>query len=83
MAKKAVSKKTICPLSRKEFMAKAPPLEVVVAGTKFVAGAREFSTESLGYNVSGKATIVIDGKAVEFSVSMNVVAVGSKELPKE
>lgn len=80
-------KKTVCPISREQFMKAAPVIKVDIgSGDKsigsFVAGPREFSTDSLGYNISGKFTMVIDGKAVEFQVGMNVTAIGSKELPK-
>ncbi len=74
--------KTTCPVSRATYLDKAPAIEVMIDGNKFVAGPREFSTGSLGYNVSGKYTATVDGKVVTYQVGLNVTAVGSKELPK-
>jgi hypothetical protein len=78
---KPAKNKTVCPVGRADFMAKAPPLEVVIDGRKFVAGPREFSTRSLGYNVSDKFTALVDGKVVTYQIGLNITAVGSKELP--
>lgn len=43
---------------------------------------KEFSTNSVGFNANGKVTLMISGKPVQFQVSMNLTAVGSKEWPK-
>lgn len=72
-------KKTTFPLSRQDYLTKAPPLRVTIGGHEFVAGPREFSTKSLGYNLSGKFTAVVDGKVVTYQVGLNVTAVSSKD----
>jgi|SRR6185369_5672435 len=87
--------KTTCPVSRADFLSKAPILNVKIGDQTFVAGAREFADPkekqdkdgtplfgSVGYNVNGKMTMIIDGKAVDFQVGLNVTAIGSKYLPK-
>lgn len=75
--------KTTCPISRKEFLEKAKAVEVVIDGTKMIAAAREFSTGSLGWNISNKMTIMIGDTPVTVQVGLNLTVVGSKELPKE
>ena len=79
-SEKGTEPKTICPISRADFLAKAPPIEVIVAGHKFIAGARRFSTGSVGYNLGEKFTEIIDGKVITFQVGLNVIVVGSKEM---
>jgi hypothetical protein len=75
--------KTTCPVSRGEFTEKAKPLEVVIDGNKMIAAPREFSTGSLGWNISNKTTLMIGDKPVTVQIGLNVTVVGSKELPKE
>ena len=75
--------KTTCPVSRQRFKEKAKSVEVVIDGNKMIAAAREFSTGSLGWNISNKMTIEIDGTAVTVQVGLNLTIVGSKELPKD
>jgi hypothetical protein len=75
--------KTICPVTRQRFKGKAKPVEVIIDGTKMIAAAREFSTGSLGWNISSKMTIQVDGEPVTVQVGLNLTIVGSKELPKD
>jgi hypothetical protein len=75
--------KTICPVSRKEFKEKAKPVEVVIDGNKLVGAAREFSTGSLGWNISNKMTLQVGDKSVTVQVGLNLTIVGSKDLPKD
>lgn len=42
---------------------------------------KEFSTGSVGFNANGKVTLLCNGKPVQFQVSMNLTAVGSKDFP--
>ena len=58
-------------------------VEVVIDGNKMIAAAREFSTGSLGWNISNKMTIQIGDKAVTVQVGLNLTIVGSKDLPKD
>ena len=75
--------KTTCPVSRAQFKEKAKAIEVVIDGTKMIAAAREFSTGSLGWNISNKMTIMVGDTPVTVQVGMNLTVVGSKELAKE
>jgi hypothetical protein len=75
--------KTACPVTRAEFQERAKSIEVVIDGTKMIAAAREFSTGSLGWNISNKMTVMIGDKPVTVQVGLNVTVVGSKELPKD
>ncbi len=74
-------KKTVCPLTRPEFLAKAKPLKITIDGVEMVAPPREFSTGSLGWNLNNKTTMDIGGTMVTVQIGMNVTLVGSKELP--
>lgn len=78
-----MAKKTACPITRQQFKAKAKPMEVVIDGNKLVGAPREFSTGSLGWNISSKMTMEIDGVPVAIQVGLNLTILGSKELPKD
>ena len=71
--------KTVCPISREDFLAKAEPLKIDLGGFPMIAEPREFSTGSFGWYVNGKASQVIDGKTLSVQVGMNLIVVGSKE----
>ena len=71
--------KTICPITREDFLAKAEPLKIDLGGFPMVAEPREFSTGSFGWYVNGKATLSVDGKNLSVQVGMNLIVVGSKE----
>lgn len=75
--------KTTCPVSRAQFKEKAKPVEVVIDGTKMIGAPREFSTGSLGWNISNKMTIMVGDTPVTVQIGLNLTVVGSKELPKE
>ncbi len=75
--------KTTCPITRADFLAKAQPLEIEMAGAKLVAEPREFSTGSFGWYLNTKAPVTVDGKVCQVQVGMNLIVVGSKDLPKE
>lgn len=74
-------KKTICPLTRPEFLEKAKPLAITIDGVPMTAPPREFSTGSLGWNLNNKTTMDIGGTTVTVQIGMNVTLVGSKDLP--
>ena len=74
--------KTICPISRADFLAKAQSVKIDIGGFPMHADPREFSTGSFGWYVNGKATIQVDGKPIQVQVGMNLTVVGSKELPR-
>lgn len=71
--------KTTCPVTREEFKTKAQPVEVVVGGVKMMAETKEFATGSFGWYLSGKATLMVDGKPVQVQVGANLAVIGSKE----
>jgi hypothetical protein len=74
-------KKTVCPLTRAEFLEKAKPLNITIDNVPMAAPPREFSTGSLGWNLNSKTTMDIGGTMVTVQIGMNVTLVGSKELP--
>ena len=76
--------KTVCPITRSQFNTSAKPMPLAIAGqSQADMQPREFSTNSLGWNFSGKITVDIDGVPTVCQVGLNVTVVGSKELPKE
>src|ERR1041384_4361945 len=74
--------KTTCPISRKQFVEGAKPVEVNINGVPLIAEVKEFSTGSLGWYLNGKTTIRVGETAVSVQIGMNLTIVGSKELPK-
>jgi hypothetical protein len=66
-------------VTREEFKAKAKSVSVSVEGVPLTAEPKEFSTGSFGWYLSGKATIVVDGKPVQVQVGANLTIIGSKE----
>ncbi len=77
-----MASKTTCPITRQQFVEKAKPVEVVIDGSRQIAVPKEFSTNSLGFNINGKMTIMVDGVPCECQVGLNITLIGSKELPK-
>ena len=74
--------KTTCPISRKDFLANAKPITIDLGGYPVTAEPREFSTGSFGWYVNAKSPIEVDGKKLSVQIGMNMIVVGSKELPK-
>ena len=74
--------KTLCPISRKDFLANAKPITIDLGGHPVTAEPREFSTGSFGWYVNAKAPIEVDGKKLSVQVGMNLIVVGSKDSPK-
>ena len=75
--------KTTCPITRKQFEELARPIKVVINGEDMEAKNRQFSTGSMGWNISSKMKIKIGDKDVTVQVGLNLTIVGSKELPTE
>ena len=71
--------KTICPLSKAEFLEKAEAVQITVAGTTLMAEKKAFATGSFGWYLSGKAVVMVDGKPVQVQVGVNMAVIGSKE----
>jgi hypothetical protein len=80
---KTMAKKSSCPVTRSEFHEHAKPVQVTVGSASMPAEVKEFSTGSFGWYLSGKTSIEVNGKPVTVQISLNMTAVGSKELPKE
>jgi hypothetical protein len=72
-----------CPISVEDFLAQAQPVEIDVAGTKMTATPRKFSTGSFGWYLTGKATLMVEGKAIPVQVGTNLTVIGSKDAGKE
>jgi hypothetical protein len=66
------------PMTAEEFLAKASVLTIKIGEETKAAAPRQFSSGSVGYNLSDKVTIMIDGKPVKFQVGVNIIAIGSK-----
>ena len=75
--------KTTCPITREKFKQLAKPIEVIIDGNKMLAVNRDFSTGSMGWNISNKTSITVGGTPVSVQIGLNLTIVGSKELPKE
>lgn len=78
--------KTQCPVSRETFRVAAKPMTVTFTDhtgkqQSFPLVVKEFSTGSLGWNLSGKMDVVIGGTECKTQVGINLTLVGSKELP--
>src|SRR5204862_4005093 len=78
-----MAKKTTCPISREDFLAKAKPIRIQIGDNEQTAQHREFSTGSLGWYLNSKITIDVGGTPVLVQVGLNMTVVGSKELPKD
>jgi len=76
-----MAKKSSCPITRADFVAKAKPVTVMINGATLLAEKKEFSTGSLGWYLNGKTTIDVDGTPVTVQIGLNLTIVGSKELP--
>ena len=76
-----MAKKTVCPIGRADFRAKAKPVSVTIGSTAQMAEVKEFSTGSLGWYLNGRTTLEIDGQHVPVLINASLVIVGSKELP--
>jgi hypothetical protein len=75
--------KTTCPITRAEFSEKAEPIKIDLNGFPLTAEPREFSTGSFGWYLNGKAPVTVGGKTVQVQVGMNLIVIGSKDVPKE
>jgi hypothetical protein len=75
--------KTTCPVTRQQFLKNAKPVEVIMDGQKMLAAVKEFSTGSLGWNISNKMTIQVGDTPVTVQVGLNLTIIGSKDLPKD
>lgn len=80
MAKAA---KSSLALTRDQFRTAAQPVAVVINGREFKVPKKEFSTGSLGWYLSDKMDVTIDGVDVKVQIGLNLTIVGSKEIPAD
>lgn len=73
------TKKTECQITKTQFSEKATPLKVTINDQSKVAEVKEFSSGNLGWYLSDRVTVMIDGKPVKCMVNLSVVAIGSKD----
>ena len=76
---KAPAKKA-CTVTRQEFLDHAAAIEVTINGVPMTASVKEFSTGSLGWNLTGKMQVTLGGKTVMAQVGLNMTVIGSKDL---
>ncbi len=75
--------KTVPTITRDQFKNHAKPLAVAINGKEMTAAVKEFSTGSLGWNISDKMQVEIDGQPVMVQVGLNLTIIGSKDLPQD
>jgi hypothetical protein len=71
-------RKTVCPVSREQFIDAAQDVEVSIAGVPMLAAVKLFSTGSLGWYLSGKTVIRVGDTPVSVQIGLNLTCVGSK-----
>ncbi len=74
-----MAKKTVCPISRAEFQAKAKPLTVTIANVPHLAEVKDFSTGSFGWYLNARTTVEVDGTLVPVLINTSLIIVGSKD----
>src|SRR5262245_11226965 len=70
--------KYVPPMTNEEFISRASSLPVKIGETLEMADPRAFSTGSVGYFLTGKVTIMVDGVPMKFQVSCSIIGVGTK-----
>ena len=70
-------------MTRSEFTAQARPLPITIDGQAQSAHPKRFSTGSVGWNVNGKVTVMVNGQAVRCQCSLNLTVIGSKKWPED
>lgn len=76
---KPYASKTVCTITRKEFLENAQDIEVIINGVKHTASPKEFSTGSFGWNINGKVSVKVGGETVQCQLGMNLTVAKSKE----
>lgn len=70
-----------CHVTREEFAADAPTIEVVIDGNKFAVQPKDVvDGKSLGWFLNAKATVKIGDKYTDVQIGLNVTCIGSKHL---
>jgi hypothetical protein len=68
--------------SKAASLSTAKAIPVVIDGQTHTADVKKFSTGSVGWNVNGKVTLMVNGQPVRCQCSLNLTVIGSKELPE-
>ena len=76
-------RKTVCPVTRDQFVADAKAVEVTINGQPVVAEVKQFSTGSFGWHFGDKVTIKVGDTLLKVQVGLTLTVIGSKDLPKE
>ncbi len=74
-------RKTVCPVSRQQFVAEAKAVEVSINGQTVLAEVKEFSTGSFGWHFGDKVTLKVGETLVRVQVGLTLTVIGSKEAP--
>ena len=69
-------------MTRSEFTTHAKPIPITLDGQPQTADPKTFSTSSVGWNVNGKVTVIVNGQPVRCQCSLNLTVIGSKEWPQ-
>ena len=77
------SRKTVCPVTRKDFQAQAKGIEVVINGQPMLAQVKEFSTGSFGWHLGDKVTVMLGDTPVKVQIGLTLTVIGSKEVPQD
>jgi hypothetical protein len=75
-------RKTVCPISREQFLAQAQGVEVTINGQPVQAEVKTFSTGSFGWHHGDKVTLKVGDTLVKVQVGLTLTVIGSKELGK-
>ena len=75
-------RKTVCPVSREQFVAQAKSVEVTINGQPVLADVKEFSTGSFGWHFGDKVTVRVGDQLVKVQVGLTLTVIGSKDAPK-
>jgi len=78
-----MAKKTTCPITRAQFLAKAKPVTININGTPIDLEVKNFSTGSIGWFTNNKVTMEVDGIRLAVQANLMLTIVGSKDLPQE
>jgi hypothetical protein len=78
----SATRKTECPISRREFLAQAKSVEVVINGVPTLAQVKEFSTGSFGWHHGDKVVVRVGDTLVKCQVGLTLTVIGSKEAPE-
>lgn len=75
--------KTVCPISREDFLEEAKGLLIKVGpDASVVAGVKEFNTGSFGWYTNEKTTVIVGDVPCKVQMNVQLVLIGSKPEDK-